>query len=61
MHKLNPQELATVLFALRHLQRSYRDSGIEHSMQFEGEDYKPLTPDQIDDLCETLNTKTVVL
>jgi hypothetical protein len=30
-------------------------------MQFEGEDYKPLTPDQIDDLCETLNTKTVVL
>jgi hypothetical protein len=55
MHKLTPQELATVLFALRYLQDSYKSSGIGESVHFEGEDFAPLTPNQIDDLCEAIN------
>jgi len=59
--KIQPNELATILFALRYLQDNYKSSGIGESVHFEGEDYAPLTPDQIDELCETINTKTVTL
>ena len=57
MHKLNKRELATILIALRYLQSNYDDSFIGESVHFEGDVGSPLTEGEIDQLCETLNTK----
>lgn len=63
MTQLTPQlttrELATVLAALRHWQR-YLDTSARKFVRAEYEhftDEAPLTPRQIDDLCERLNTR----
>lgn len=56
MKHLNKSEISTILFALRYLQSNYSDSGIEDSEHFK-DDVSALTEDEIDQLCETLNTE----
>jgi len=56
-----PAETATVLFALRFLQSNYDDSGIEDSVHFQGEPWKPCTENEIDHLCELINQNSVIL
>jgi hypothetical protein len=59
--KAQPKEHATVLFALRYLQSNYEDSGIRESPHFDGENYMPCTPNEIDDLCDGINHGTITL
>lgn len=58
MNKLTDKELATVLAALRLWQRNldseYKNYGIVGSKKFFLKE-KPLSPDEIDSLCEKLN------
>lgn len=59
--KLSPQELATVLAALRYSQED-SDTGIGNARframpQFKEGSIEPLTPEQIGELCERLNTE----
>ena len=53
---LNERELATVLAALRHWQQHIQRTGtaVRDSSHFE--DVEPLTPEEIDRLCQRLNT-----
>lgn len=52
--KLNERELATVLYALREVQRKGIDPAAMHFNDLE-EGNGPLDADEIDDLCERLN------
>jgi hypothetical protein len=52
---LDSAELATVLAALRYWQQDLEANGAEPVISEHFEDVKPLTPDQIDDLCERIN------
>lgn len=52
---LDSNELATVLAALRYWQQDLAANGDEPIISEHFEDVKPLTPDQIDDLCERIN------
>lgn len=55
-------ETSTILFALRYLQSNYNESGIEESEHFQSDKGSiPLTIDEIDGLCETINTQEVIL
>ena len=56
---LNEKELATVLAALRYWQEDIKMELREVSDHFI--DVKPLTNDEIDDLCEKLNTEDPML
>jgi len=62
---LNNTEVATILFALRHLQAHYDESGYrrsEHIQELRRRgDVSPLTEDEIGNLCELINTKTVLI
>lgn len=54
--RLTPQELATVLAALRHWQHTICSQGDGAARSFPHfEAVPPLTSDEIDDLCERLN------
>jgi len=57
--------VATILFALRHLQANYEGSGYtesEHIQELRRRgDVSPLTEDEIGNLCELINTKTVLI
>lgn len=54
--EFDDRELSTVLAALRYWQREgWRSEGHEHDIATDGGRYDPLTPGEIDDLCETLN------
>lgn len=57
MNAFNYTELATVLAALRHFQNLMETVGIDDVVQgFEHfVDVRPLTPNEIDDLCSRLN------
>lgn len=55
--KLNKRELATVLHSLRVTQEFIRTgTDISSCIHFSRDKIKPLTFDEIDDLCEQLNT-----
>ena len=54
MKKITDSELATILAALRYFQASKVTATGSHF-----DDTPPLTPEEIDELCETLNTETV--
>ncbi len=60
MADLTKQELATVLFALRFLQANKDDEEVDELMResehFTGETFKPMNHDEIDRLCEDLNS-----
>lgn len=56
-----PSQTATILFALRFLQSNYDDSGIEDSMHFKDQNFKPCTETEIDTLCELINLSSVVI
>ena len=58
---LDKAGLATTLFALRYLQENYETSGIESSEHFKGESFTPLSPVEIDRLCELINTRDVIM
>ena len=53
---LNSRELATVLAALRHFQK-INDKAASYPCHFAFEGVTPLTDNQIDSLCERINTK----
>jgi hypothetical protein len=64
VHKeeLTSRELATILFALRYLQENYDSAGMSDSEHFkDGEENDPCTMTEIDDLCERLNTRNLIL
>jgi hypothetical protein len=56
---LSYQEVSTVLAALRYLQEN-RDDVISISMSH-FDDVEPLTAEQIDTLCEEINTTSLIL
>ena len=56
--KTTSRQLATILAALRYWQREgIMSGGHEHDIASDGDTLKPLTADEIDDLCEELNTQ----
>lgn len=55
MRKLTSRKLATVLAALRYWQRSGIQA-IEYDIASDGGTVEPLDIEEIDDLCEELNT-----
>lgn len=59
--EIDKQGVATILFALRYLQENYSSSKIENSDHFNGEPFEPPTIEQIDRLCELINTKPVII
>ena len=56
MKKITNSELATILAALRYFQASKVTATGSHF-----DDAPPLTPEEIDELCETLNTEVTIL
>jgi len=56
---LNKRELATVLYSLRKTQETLHRHGmdsLDDKLHFAPKGIKPLTQDEIDGLCERLNT-----
>jgi len=53
---LNKRETATVLAALRYFQTQSTKSNLRGSLHFVNEKVDPLTNEQIDRLCERINT-----
>lgn len=55
---LTDQETATILFALRYYQQEFEAHGEDDVVDPEGffNDHEPLSPDEIDSLCERLNS-----
>lgn len=53
---LNKRETATVLAALRYFQRQPRNVVRGSLIQLHFDDVKPLSDEQIDSLCERINT-----
>jgi len=57
--------VATILFALRHLQANYDDVREDYEtsdhIKCLGGNVTPLTEDEIGNLCELINTKTVLV
>ncbi len=54
--RLNPQELATILAALRHWQHTVDPQAKATAMTYpQFEEVQPLSSAEIDDLCERLN------
>jgi len=56
MIKLNKRETATVLAALRYFQRQPRNVVRGSLIQLHFDDVEPLSDEQIDSLCERINT-----
>ena len=60
--ELDDRELATILAALRYWQReALRSAGAEHDIASDGGVLSPLTPSEIDTLCERLNGSQIAL
>lgn len=56
---MTARELATVLAALRYWQEAETVPGRLHCIATNGDQYNPLTDDEIDTLCERLNHGTI--
>ncbi len=50
-----PNETATILAALRYWQADLEETGMPPLTQFFGCDFRPLTVEEIDALCERIN------
>lgn len=60
MYQLSDRKIATILAALRHWQATVNDDERNAFPHFY-EDIEPLSDEEIDALCELLNTETVAL
>jgi hypothetical protein len=58
MYQLSDREIATILAALRHWQATVNNAERNAFPHFT-EDIEPLSDEEIDALCELLNTETV--
>lgn len=57
MRNVNSRELATILAALRHFQSSFRPTSAARDGFEQFADCEPLNADEIDGLCERINTE----
>ncbi len=59
---LNNRELATILAALRYWQREgLMSAGAEHDIATDGDTLREMNADEIDSLCERLNTVPTII
>jgi hypothetical protein len=57
MKQITDRELAMILFALRYVQDNYDDLAVHILSAEHFEELKPLKADEIDTLCQSLNTE----
>ena len=51
---INVQQATTILAALRYFQANYNDA-VQHTKEYHFTEIKPLSPKEIDKLCENVN------